>query len=85
MLFDTLQTDREARDELEFHKDYTLIVLNCSVYNLLMTPKMKLNKLSMYNMYIQTPLDPEFETFKEAISVKQYKESECLFRTVTDW
>ena len=29
--------------------------------------------LSMYNIYIQTPLDPEFETFKEAINVKHYK------------
>ena len=41
--------------------------------------------LSMYNMYIQTPLDPEFETFKEAINVKHYKENECWFNTITDW
>ena len=41
--------------------------------------------LSMYNIYIQTPLDPEFETFKEAISVKHYKENECWFNTITDW
>ena len=39
----------------------------------------------MYNIYIQTPLDPEFETFKEAINVKHYKENECWFNTITDW
>ena len=41
----------------------------------------------MYNIYIciQTPLDPEFETFKEAIQVKHYKENECWFNTITGW
>ena len=39
----------------------------------------------MYNIYIQTPLDPEFETFKEASQVKQHKENECWFNTITDW
>ena len=38
--------------------------------------------LSMYNIYIQTPLDPEFETF---INVKHYKENECWFSAITDW
>ena len=41
--------------------------------------------LSMYNIYIQTPLDPELETFNEAINVKHYKENECWFNTITDW
>ena len=41
--------------------------------------------VSMFNIYIQTPLDPEFETFKEAINVKHYKENECWFNTITDW
>ena len=41
--------------------------------------------LGMYNIYIQTPLDPKLETFKEAINVKQYKENECWFNTITDW
>ena len=39
----------------------------------------------MCNIYIQTSLDPEFETFKEAINVKHYKENECWFNTITDW
>ena len=39
----------------------------------------------MYNIYIQTPLDPDFETFKEAINVKHYKENECWLNTITDW
>ena len=33
--------------------------------------------LSLLNIYIQTPLDPEF---KEAINVKHYKENECWFK-----
>ena len=39
----------------------------------------------MYNIYIQTPLDPEFETFKEAVQAKHYKENECWFNTITGW
>ena len=41
--------------------------------------------VSVYNIHIQTPLDPEFETFKEAIHVKHYKENEGWFNTITDW
>ena len=41
--------------------------------------------VSMFNIYIQTPLNPDFETFKEAIGVKPYKEKECWFNTITDW
>ena len=40
---------------------------------------------SMYNICIQTPSDPEFETFKGAITVEHYKENECWFNTITDW
>ena len=39
----------------------------------------------MFNIYIQTPLDPELETFKEAIHVKHCKQNECWFNTITDW
>ena len=92
-LFHTLQTDPEARDELEQHKDYIDCIKLLSVERIdgdvNFDPKNeKLTNtanLSMYNIYIQTPLDPEFETFKEAINVKHYKENECWFNTITDW
>ena len=92
-LFQTLQTDREAYDELEFHKDYIDCIKLLSVErvddDVNFDPKNeKLTNtanLSMYNIYIQTPLDPEFETFKEAINVEHYKENECWFNTITDW
>ena len=92
-LYSTLQTDREAYDELEFHKDYIDCIKLLSVErvddDVSFDPKNeKLTNtanLSMYNIYIQTPLDPEFETFKEAINVKHYKENECWFNTITDW
>ena len=41
--------------------------------------------VSMFNIYIQTPLDPEFETCNEAIQVKRYEENECWFNTITAW
>ena len=92
-LYNTLQTDREAYDELEFHKDYIDCIKLLSVErvddDVNFDPKNeKLTNtanLSMYNIYIQTPLDSEFETFKEAINVKHYKENECWFNTITDW
>ena len=92
-LYNTLQPDREAYDELEFHKDYIDCIKLLSVErvddDVNFDPKNeKLTNtanLSMYNIYIQTPLDPEFETCKEAINVKHYKENECWFNTITDW
>ena len=92
-LYETLQTDRDAYDELEFHKSYIDCIKLLSVERVdeetdFAPEKEKLKNtanLSMYNIYIQTPLDPEFETFKEAINVKHYKENECWFNTITDW
>ena len=92
-LYETLQTDSEAYDELEFHKSYIDCIKLLSVERVdeetdFAPEKEKLKNtanLSMYNIYIQTPLDPEFETFKEAINVKHYKENECWFNTITDW
>ena len=92
-LYETLQTDSEAYDELEFHKSYIDCIKLLSVKRVdeetdFAPEKEKLKNtanLSMYNIYIQTPLDPEFETFKEAIQVKHYKENECWFNTITDW
>ena len=92
-LYETLQTDRDAYDELEFHKSYIDCIKLLSVERVdeetdFAPEKEKLKNtanLSMYNIYIQTPLDPEFETFKEAIQVKHYKENECWFNTITDW
>ena len=40
--------------------------------------------VSMYHRYIQTPLDPQYETFKEAIKVEHYVKNECWFNTLTD-
>ena len=39
----------------------------------------------MYNIHILTPLDPDFETFKEAINLKHYKENKRRFNTIADW
>ena len=41
--------------------------------------------VSMYHRYIQTPLDPQYETFKEAIKVEHYVKNECCFNTLTDY
>ena len=41
--------------------------------------------VSMYHRYIQTPLDPQYETFKEAIRVEHYVQNECWFNTLTDY
>ena len=41
--------------------------------------------VSMYHRYIQTPLDPQYETFKEAIKVEHYVKNECWFNTLTDY
>ena len=92
-LYETLQTDSEAYDEIEFHKSYIDCIKLLSVERVdeetdFAPEKEKLKNtanLSMYNIYIQTPLDPKFETFKEAINVKHYKENECWFNTITDW
>ena len=92
-LYETLQTDSEAYAELEFHKSYIDCIKLLSVERVdeetdFAPEKEKLKNtanLSMYNIYIQTPLDPEFETFKEAIQVKHYKENECWFNAITDW
>ena len=40
--------------------------------------------VSMYHRYIQTPLDPQYETFKEAINVEHYVKNEFWFNTLTD-
>ena len=40
--------------------------------------------VSMYHRYIQTPLDPLYETFKEAIKVEHYVKNVCWFNTLTD-
>ena len=41
--------------------------------------------VSVYHRYIQTPLDPQYETFKEAIKVEDYVKNECWFNTLTDY
>ena len=41
--------------------------------------------VSMYHRYIQTPLDPQYETLKEAIKVEHYVKNECWFNTLTDY
>ena len=87
--YETLQIDSEAYDEKEFHKKYIDYIKLLSVERVdedtdFVAEKQKSKNtanLSMYNIYIQTPLDPEFETFKEAINVKHYKENECWFNT----
>ena len=33
--------------------------------------------VSMFHRYIQTPLNPEYETLKEAIKVSHYQENQC--------
>ena len=40
---------------------------------------------SMYHRYIQTPLDPQYETLKEAIKVEHYVKNKCWFNTLTDY
>ena len=39
----------------------------------------------MYHRYVQTHLDPQYETFKEAIKVEHYVKNECWFNTLTDY
>ena len=61
-LYETLQTDRDAYDELEFHKSYTDCIKILSVERVdeetdFAPEKEKLKNtanLGMYNIYIQT-------------------------------
>ena len=41
--------------------------------------------VSMYHRYIQIPLDPQYESFQEAIKVEHYVKNECRFNTLTDY
>ena len=41
--------------------------------------------VSMYHNYIQTPLNPEYETLKEAIKVEHYQDNVCWINTLTDY
>ena len=41
--------------------------------------------VSIYHRYIQTPLDPQYETFEEAIEVEHYVNNECWLNTLTDY
>ena len=41
--------------------------------------------VSMYHNYIQTPLNPEYETLKEAIKVEHYQDNICWINTLTDY
>ena len=41
--------------------------------------------VSMFHRYIQTPLNPDYETLKEAIKVNHYQENQCWLNTITDY
>ena len=41
--------------------------------------------VSMYHNYIQTPLNLEYETLKEAIKVEHYQDNVCWINTLTDY
>ena len=41
--------------------------------------------MSMYHNYIQTPLNPEYETLKEAIKIEHYQDNICWINTLTDY
>ena len=40
--------------------------------------------VSMYHRFIQTPVDPQYETLKEAIKVKHYVKNQCWINTLSD-
>ena len=90
---DTLNTDPVLEDDFFHTEQYTECIQIKSLEKVdgdtaFKPEQEKLTNtanVSMFNIYIQTPLDPEFETFKEAIQVKHYKENECWFNTITDW
>ena len=41
--------------------------------------------MSMYHNYIQTPLNPEYQTLKEAIKIEHYQDNICWINTLTDY
>ena len=92
-LLDTLNTDPALEDDLYHTEQYMECIQIKSLERVdgdtdFKPEQEKLTNTAnvrMFNIYIQTPLDPEFETFKEAIQVKHYKENECWFNTITDW
>ena len=92
-LMDTFNTDPALEDDLYHIKQYVQCIQIKSLEKVdgdtdFKPEQEKLTNtanVSMFNIYIQTALDPEFETFKEAINVKHYKENECWFNTITDW
>ena len=38
--------------------------------------------VSMFHRYIQTPLNPEYETLREAIKVNHYQENQCWLNII---
>ena len=43
------------------------------------------DNIGIYHRFIETELDPEYETFAEAIRVKHYGKHECWINTLTDF
>ena len=43
------------------------------------------DNIGIYHRFIETELDPEYETFAEAIRVKHYVKHECWINTLTDF
>ena len=41
--------------------------------------------VSMFHRYIQTRLNPQYETLKEAMKVNHYQENQCWLNTRTDY
>ena len=41
--------------------------------------------VSMFHRHIQTPLNPEYETAREAVKLNHYQENQCWLNTITDY
>ena len=92
-LMQTIMSDPDMEDTLRFVQSYIVCIKVKDVdrvdgdtdfiqvdENLTDT-----SHVSMFHRYIQTPLNPEYETLKEAIKVNHYQENQCWLNTITDY
>ena len=92
-LMKTVLTDRDVEETLNFVDDYIDCMQVLDVDRVDGSSNFSPHRenlpntanVSMYHRYIQTPLNPDFETFKEAIKVNHYTENECWLNTITDF
>ena len=89
----TIMSDSDMEDTLHFVQSYIVCIKVKDVDrvdgdNDFIPADEKLtdtSHVSMFHRYIQTPLNPEYKTLKEAIEVNHCQENQCWLNTITDY